>query len=302
MLSRVQKGEDAGMLDHPIIGVALGLIFFYVVLSLVASAVKEWIASLLGLRSKNLYEGVKTLIGNDFARKVYEHPLIKNLAKANKLPSYIDPGTMSTVLLEVIAKDYKGKSYVSCAADEVRDMIGKIDNVHPLKGVLEALVDGSDEAADALKERFAGWFDEGMTRVAGWYKRKAKLIIILIAAGLTVITNASSIHIAEELWRNSALRTSIAIQAEAFANQEAAKLPESDLEQLVETFPIGWDATPESTPGWLVTILGWIITIAAVSLGAPFWFDLLSRVANLRASGGQAQVSKAGHSPTTSST
>ena len=31
------------MLDHPIIDVTLGLVFFYVVLSLVASAVQEWI-------------------------------------------------------------------------------------------------------------------------------------------------------------------------------------------------------------------------------------------------------------------
>ena len=291
------------MLDYPIIGVALGLIFFYVVLSLVASAVKEWIASLLGLRSKNLYEGVQNLIGNEYARKVYEHPLIKNLAKTNKFPSYIDPGTMSTVLLEVIAKDHMGKSYVSCTATEVRDMMGKIDNVHPLKGVLEALVDCSEKAADTLtdtlKERFAEWFDEGMTRVAGWYKRKAKLIIFCIAGVVTLATNASSIHIAEELWRDNALRTSIAMQAQVFANQEMAELSESDLEQLVRTFPIGWDATPESTLDWIITILGWIITIAAVSLGAPFWFDLLGKVANLRGSGGQAQVSKERYSPTT---
>ena len=32
-------------------------------------------------------------------------------------------------------------------------------------------------------------------------------------------------------------------------------------------------------------IPGWLITIAALSLGAPFWFDLLSRVARLRGSG-----------------
>ena len=29
-------------------------------------------------------------------------------------------------------------------------------------------------------------------------------------------------------------------------------------------------------------LFGWLFTAAAVSLGAPFWFDLLSRVAKLR--------------------
>ena len=49
------------MLDHPIVGVALGLILLYTVLSLFASIVKEWISTLLGLRAKNLEKGIKTL-------------------------------------------------------------------------------------------------------------------------------------------------------------------------------------------------------------------------------------------------
>jgi hypothetical protein len=31
--------------------------------------------------------------------------------------------------------------------------------------------------------------------------------------------------------------------------------------------------------------LGWLITAFAVSLGAPFWFDLLNKFVNVRASG-----------------
>jgi hypothetical protein len=32
-------------------------------------------------------------------------------------------------------------------------------------------------------------------------------------------------------------------------------------------------------------LLGWLITLLAVSLGAPFWFDVLTKVSNLRSSG-----------------
>ena len=35
----------------------------------------------------------------------------------------------------------------------------------------------------------------------------------------------------------------------------------------------------------LVKILGLLMTVAAVSLGAPFWFDLLGKVAQLRSTG-----------------
>ena len=281
------------MLDHPIIDVSLGLIFFYVVLSLVASAVQEWIASLLALRSKNLQTGVRNLIGDDYAKKVYEHPLIKNLAKKNKLPSYIAPETLSAVLLEVFAREQNAKSYLAHTADEVRSLLDKITAEHPLKDILGPLIDSSEYAANTLKDRLADWFDEGTTRVSGWYKRKAKVFIFVIAAIVTLATNASSIHIAEELWRNDALRTQIAAQAEVASSEGGvSRLEASNLESL-EAFPIGWGEPPVSGVDWLKSVFGWLMTTAAVSLGAPFWFDLLGKVANLRGSGGKAQAKKA---------
>jgi hypothetical protein len=45
--------------------------------------------------------------------------------------------------------------------------------------------------------------------------------------------------------------------------------------------PIGW-VKGSFGP---TTILGWVITALAASLGAPFWFDLLNRFVNVRASG-----------------
>ena len=200
------------MFDHPIIDVGLGLVFFYVVLSLVASAVQEWIASLFALRSKNLRAGVENLIGDDYAKKVYEHPLVKNLSKPNKLPSYIAPETLSGVLLEVVAKENNGKSYAAHTADEARALVGKISQDHPLKDILGALIDDGKDAAATLNDRLAGWFDEGMSRVAGWYKRQAKVMIFVIAGSVTLATNASSVHMAEEFWWNDALRTQIAAQ------------------------------------------------------------------------------------------
>ena len=280
------------MFDHPIIDVTLGLMFFYVVLSLVASAVQEWIASLCALRSRNLREGIENLVGNDYAKEVYRHPLIGNLAKKNRLPSYIAPETLSTVLLEVIAREDNGKSYVTHTADEARAMIGKIKVGHPLKEILGAMVDDGDDAANALKERLAGWFDEGMSRVSGWYKRRAKLFIFIIAGTVTVATNASSIHIAEELWRNDALRTQIAARAEAAVEDgNVSTVGAGNLESL-ESFPIGWGEREGGWLDWLKRIFGWLMTTAAVSLGAPFWFDLLGKVANLRGAGGQAQSEK----------
>ncbi len=42
--------------------------------------------------------------------------------------------------------------------------------------------------------------------------------------------------------------------------------------------------SPNQSGGW-ETLLGWIITALAVTLGAPFWFDLLSKLVSLRGAG-----------------
>ncbi len=209
------------------------------------------------------------------------------------MPSYIEPKTLSTVLLEVVAREGNEKPFFAHEATELRDLVDKIQENHPLKDILNALIDESETAAKALKERLSGWFDEGMNRVSGWYKRKAKVWIFVIATVVTISTNASTIHIAEELWRNDALRTQIAVQAQAAAqNGEVAKLEAGNMERL-EVFPIGWKELPTGLLEVFKSLLGWLITAAAVSLGAPFWFDLLGKVANLRGSGGKAQSGKA---------
>jgi hypothetical protein len=67
--------------------------------------------------------------------------------------------------------------------------------------------------------------------------------------------------------------------------------------------PIGWrwpdagwddvsDSLADSFPlGWLLKLLGWGLTIGALTFGAPFWFDLLNRFGSLRASGAKPRPS-----------
>ena len=183
-----EPAEEVAVLDHPVVDIALGLFWLYLVLSLTASAVQEWIAAVVGLRASNLRAGLRSLLGDDYARRLYEHPLVRNLGKKNpffrslvskskedcyKRPSYIAPDTLSSVLLAVLAEDTGGRSLVAYGAGEVRAAVEKIRPDHPLKPVLEVLADDCEGAATQLRVRLAGWFDEGMTRISGWYKRKA---------------------------------------------------------------------------------------------------------------------------------
>lgn len=55
--------------------------------------------------------------------------------------------------------------------------------------------------------------------------------------------------------------------------------------QMDDLFPLGWNMQKKEINSfslWLSKIFGLLITIFAVSLGAPFWYDLLCKVANIR--------------------
>jgi hypothetical protein len=44
---------------------------------------------------------------------------------------------------------------------------------------------------------------------------------------------------------------------------------------------------------WSTSLIGWIITGLALTLGAPFWFDLLNKMISIRAAGGKPRPSSA---------
>lgn len=269
------------------IDVALGLIFFYVILSLIVSSVQEWIASLLKLRAKTLRKGIARLVGDPLAQQVYRHSMIRNLAISDAgLPSYIDPKTLSAVLLDIVARDQDGKSVLVQSADELKAAVAKIPAGNPIGEVLRTAVTSGDNAARELSDYLAGWFDEGMQRISGWYRRDAKAITLILAILVTVATNASTVQVAERLWQNGSLRAEIAAEARSAAESgDTGIVRKADLADL-RAFPIGWQSVDWRKMAWPATLLGWLLTVAAISLGAPFWFDLLCKVANLKGAGG----------------
>ena len=284
------------MLDHPIVDVALGLILLFSTLSLVASVVKEWVSSVFALRAKNLRKGIQTLIGKEHASRLYGHPLVSTLAKEKKLPSYIGSGTFASVLVDLLAHDKNGKPVVA-AKDKAAALVDRVSDDSVLGPALRALSHAGAETVADLRHEIAAWFDEGMNRVSGWYRRQAQVIILVIGAVVTVSANASTVHVVRDLWQDDALRYAVAQQAVAAASDaetaDSLRVPDN----ILESFPLGWegedpwgrdDGLPDwGVGGWIAHVLGWLFTAAAVSLGAPFWFDVLSRVAKLRGTGGR---------------
>jgi hypothetical protein len=194
-----------------------------------------------------------------------------------------------------------------------------------IRDVLLAQLAAANGSLDALRNNVANYFDATMDRVSGIYKRKLKWISLLVGIGIVVVLNADSIAVGAALWKDASLRAQMVQNAGAVvASGQGAALPsdkESDaiktristLEEKLRPLPIGldrgeivkgfglfWKAMPwENSLSWtayfkeimkgaswtLMKVIGLFITALAISLGAPFWFDMLSKFMNLRGSG-----------------
>src|SRR5258706_7788839 len=89
-----------------VLDVAIGLVFVYLLLGLMASALQETVANILNLRGKQLQDAIKRLLSNSsdgtesiLFKAVFEHPLVGNLSKA-ALPSYVPARNFGLALVE----------------------------------------------------------------------------------------------------------------------------------------------------------------------------------------------------------
>lgn len=99
--------------------IAIGIIFVYLLLSLLCTVINEGIATFLEMRGKNLLEGIKNLLNDpeftSLAQHVYNHGLIGGImqgvtdfTKTNRLPSYIAPTNFSLALIDILGSQGTG--------------------------------------------------------------------------------------------------------------------------------------------------------------------------------------------------
>jgi hypothetical protein len=275
------------MFGSTILDVAVAIVFIYLLVSLVVSAINELIAALLKSRAKNLVKGIHALLQDPsqtgWVARLYEHPLIESLSPPNSKPSYIPSRTFALALLDLIAP---------ATIDGTRTLAdlktGMANLPESLQRTLTTLLEESQHDVERLKTQIEIWFNNGMDRASGWYKRKTQWIQFFLGLCLVIFLNVDSVRIGRTLFAiNSPLRASLVESAKSFVVQPGGtNRPIKDVVEAISTvsLPIGWSEFPK--PNQLpIVLLGWLITAFAVSLGAPFWFDLLNKFVNVRASG-----------------
>jgi hypothetical protein len=245
--------------------------------------------------------------------RVLDHPLIRSQVNETDsrrvrraVPSYLPSRTFALALLDTLTDETDAPDNAFVQAEKA---VGRVDNAQ-VKGALSTLLADARGNVDRFRDGVEGWFDATMARASGWYKRRAQLSLWVIAAVVTVAFNADAAQIASSLWKDPALRASVVAQAQKAVDSgdqsDLAKPNRTEGETLTTKIdrvrelglPLGWSTDkadprwPDDTVGWLAKIAGLLATVVALSLGAPFWFDLLGKVSRLKGTG--ASPAKAG--------
>jgi hypothetical protein len=288
-------------------------------------------ARFLQLGVLNLLSGTMTTTdaGVETAKRFYGHPLVQGLVRPGHgpdpsidptavakwwrkppYPSYLPSRTFVAALTD-LAERSEGltavdeeeaeamRARLEGAAVGLERSLASIPNAK-LSEALLALYRSVGRDAASFQHAAEQWFDDSMERVSGWYKRRVQLILAGIATVVVLLLNADTLAAGRVLWRDDAVRAGVVKKAETAA---AGQLSDVDLETEVRKLdlPLGWELSfgdaptqlPNDGVAWLAKLLGLAMTIAAVLLGAPFWFDLLSKIVRVRSTGAPPPASDA---------
>ncbi|MEP6746932.1 MAG: hypothetical protein ABJB86_04370 [Bacteroidota bacterium] len=275
------------MFNSPILDVAIGLVFIFLLYSLLATSIKEAIATAFAFRArmlktaitekmltckdketaksrwasiwKGIYEFLQQTLfiftgnlkerENNLGTWFYDHPIIKGYGASRVFPnpSYIPKTDFSTIVIEILKKDFTNK-----LKDIATYKLGQDKNGYSIDDVIKDLQlsgDGTKIKAlldyytyhftvfqqpppsfvidketlyllqmqlqksiynvDAFAKQLENWFDQTMNRVSGWYKRQVQVILFFIGLTMAIIFNVDVLQIANKLTTDKDARDKI---------------------------------------------------------------------------------------------
>jgi len=309
-------------MSFPYLDIAIAISFIFLLLALTCSTLNEAIAGIINSRGKTLEKGIVELLQDSSLKdKFYAHPLIEGFQQTKtgggRLPSYISSNNFALALMDILTGPAPANDHNALVQG-----VAQLDN-SPAKKVLTAVLQNPKFATD--QERLEAWFEQGMSRVSGWYKRTSQVRVFVLAAAVTLVMNADTVKILRTLWNNPTM-TAVVVESAKGRLQKGrpdaeslpmvkyenpddptastpTEVPGRDIvspeERKLLGDVMGWDGDwYNDWPGhenqgfaWWIAyllkthLLGWVMTILAVSLGAPFWFDILNKFMNARNAG-----------------
>lgn len=250
--------------------------------------------------SPMLAEAARTVEVDD----ILHHSLVRPFAQARatgaktRNPSYIPGEVFASALFDQVKRLGGG--------DSVEAIVDKLAG-GSLRDSLKAIASASGGQLPDFLKQVEKWYDAQMDRVNGAYRRWAKKVAILVATLIVGLLHLDAIAIAQDLWKDEALRNAVvasAIDTRCYITPSGSGTPaltgsvtdstaqhdcvQKQIDALAsDGLPIGiqeWRWPADFLSG-LRLIFGLTLSVIAISMGAPFWFGVMNKIVNIRNAG-----------------
>lgn len=302
----------------------IGLALLYFLASLLVGALIEYIAAVFKLRSRLLKQALDKMLGKAEVVLDYELVKAATPQQVAPEGGKLSGGAKSLqAVSNVFSGSSSAPSYVAPAlfASAVLDRADQTPQATKLVALLSAAPSVQQGGVAALGQELEGWYNEAMKRWEGVYTRWTQAISLLICLLLVPLMNIDTVQVAKYLWVTPEARAAVAQKASevikaneptnnattnkgnasaqtttpasaendatsAAVKQQAVTQAQRAIDDL--NLPLGWKdglSWQKFGQGWQAGLVGWLLSIVAIAAGSRFWFDMLSRLVNLRLTG-----------------
>lgn len=156
-----------------------------------------------------------------------------------------------------------------------------------LRAKLLAVAGRTGQEIVDLRSAIEDWYDRNMTAASAWYRKQTRYFVFIAGLVMAAVLNVDAVHAGTTLYRDESVRDAVVALAGQIGDVDCpdgdGDASGLDLDCVRDevgdslALPVGWSDADLSTRGWGLRILGWLTIAVSVTLGAPFWFDLLRR-------------------------
>ena len=241
--------------------------------------------------------------------------LVKGPLKFRRsLPAYIPATSFADALIDLLVPNAGGQTTLDAIDRSLASLKQELPVGSPLVASLQALSANANGSIARFRLSVGNWYDGHMDRVSGWYKRRTAAITLVVGAILVLLLNINALTIGRTLYSSSVIGSAVGTVAARTTScqgqnqQQCLAGLQSQLSAATQAgLPIGWAAVSDCAAAnvhcnWLdrrgifsrhggspwqvvLVLIGFLVTVIALTPGARFWFDLLSKLGSLRSTG-----------------
>jgi hypothetical protein len=265
----------------------------------VVSLITQWINEAFESRGKALEQYLVKIVGDKKIGDLLSLPQMQSLRPIRYknflgfLGSVTEPKKIEKVPVATLVDSFFDLSGLTAKKEmdllQLAELIDKLPESEGKQAFINWINQGVTTIAD-LRTRTTAYFTGLMDQAAATFRARARSVVIILSVLITILFGTDTIQLARDLWASAELRAVAAAQANAVVAREGAN---ADLTSLINdlsaySIKIGWWQTQQfpqtsNVIDWVLFILlkalGLGITIAAVSQGSSFWYDLLKKLA-----------------------